>query len=410
MSYSQTQIAEPNIERTVLTVVIPNNTLKAKQAEAKDVPTKEQASSTPVENEVQEQKIHKRYRSQKRTGGAVEAPKQLTTITASEYKNAIGFQQTGQDKAYLQPCIEPIDDIQELKYDPGEGQLMMRGFPLSAAVVKDFALNKIPEDLDLPFLQFLYSIIWQAFKMQFIQEGNRNFIEIRDIGVYYPQIARALGKPHHVSREDEEKFIKKLHSYNSIIGYVNGKYQPILVFTGEDREQNGLIYFQSPYLMQVIYDLYKASIRTTKDNKPKLTSSGQPDLKPAHSTLINSSLVKERNKSAACNVQEIIYTIENAGKNVPHIKARTLIDRNPQLKARIESTEELRYKNRLLKRVFSATWELLRTQTRLTEVYKDIQLPDPKDQSVIPTMTTLDMVFQFPHKGKIKQVNEISDK
>ena len=56
----------------------------------------------------------------------------------------------------------------------------------------------------------------------------------------------------------------------------------------------------------------------------------------------------------------------------------------------------------LLKRIFKRTWELLREQTHLTEVYKNIQLPDPNDPKNIPTAKTLNMVFSFPHEGKIK--------
>lgn len=43
---------------------------------------------------------------------------------------------------------------------------------------------------------------------------------------------------------------------------------------------------------------------------------------------------------------------------------------------------------------------------RCVEKYKNIQIPDPKDkdfkEKYIPTMGTLDMVFKFPHEGKIK--------
>lgn len=87
-----------------------------------------------------------------------------------------------------------------------------------------------------------------------------------------------------------------------------------------------------------------------------------------------------------------------AGENVPRIKASTIIERNPQLQQRLENSSN---KRQLLRNVFTKTWELLRTKTRLQEVYKNIQLPDPKDPANIPTVTTLEStVFSFPHDGK----------
>ena len=49
-------------------------------------------------------------------------------------------------------------------------------------------------------------------------------------------------------------------------------------------------------------------------------------------------------------------------------------------------------------------WELLRTQTLLTKCYKNIKLPDPKASDFckyIPTTSTLDTIYEFPHEGKI---------
>ena len=403
---------EPSVDQmeTVISIVIPNDALnlglgnESERQSSFESPECDSSHENPSSGN-----IPKHYRTKKQAGGATVPPDHMTTITNQKYKNAVSLQQRAEDEAYLQPCKMAIDNIQGLQYDATTGQFMMRGYALSAADVRDFATNEIPQDLDLPFLQFIYSIIWQAFRIQYIQGRGKQFTNIRDIGIYFPQIARALGKSHHIGRSDEEAFIRKLHSYNTIIGYIRGKYQPILVFTGEGHGDDGLIYFQSPYLMQVIYDLYKASIRLTKDHKPKLSSSGKPDLKPFHSTLVKASLATERNKLAACNVIEIVYTIENAGHSTPHIKARTLIDRNPQLKAKLEE-QELYRQNQLLKRVFTKTWELLKTQTDLLEAYKDIQLPDPESGDSIPTMATLDKVYSFPHAGRISAASKLSDK
>lgn len=94
----------------------------------------------------------------------------------------------------------------------------------------------------------------------------------------------------------------------------------------------------------------------------------------------------------------IVTLIEQAGDNVPRIKASTIIERNPQFQLRLEAAKNT---TQLLQRVFKKTWELLRTETDLAAVYKDIQLPDPNNPAVIPTPKTVDtLVFSFPHNGK----------
>ncbi len=80
-------------------------------------------------------------------------------------------------------------------------------------------------------------------------------------------------------------------------------------------------------------------------------------------------------------------------------KLKTIVDRNENLKLRLENDSS--HASRLLKRVFSKTWELLRDKTRLTEYYDGIVLPDPSDIRNIPIYSQLyKHTFTFPHNGK----------
>lgn len=90
----------------------------------------------------------------------------------------------------------------------------------------------------------------------------------------------------------------------------------------------------------------------------------------SHSYLIKSSIVKERNKRAVEIVMVVVTTIEQSGKNTPHLKANTIIDRIPQLKKTYNDTP-VKHKNRVLARAFKKAWELLETQTNLR---KNIQI------------------------------------
>ena len=116
---------------------------------------------------------------------------------------------------------------------------------------------------------------------------------------------------------------------------------------------------------------------------------------PSHSYLVKTSIAKERNRRAAEIVCVVVTLIEQAGNNVPHIKAQTIVDRCPDLKNALNAADSSN-KSHVLRRAFAGAWKMLPKQTRLAEVYKNIQFP-----SAIPTASTLDMVFEFPHDGKV---------
>lgn len=114
-------------------------------------------------------------------------------------------------------------------------------------------------------------------------------------------------------------------------------------------------------------------------------------------------IAKEKNKKAVEIVFIVVALIEQAGNTIPHIRAKTIVERNTLLHKSLAG-QTSGNKSTLLKRAFSKAWQLLREKTYLAEAYKNIQLPDPKDATAIPTASALDMVFTFPHDGKNKNV------
>ena len=160
-------------------------------------------------------------------------------------------------------------------------------------------------------------------------------------------------------------------------------------------DKDNTIQFSSPYMNKLIMTILQASIQTDRQGNYKLKSSGEPFLLASHSYLVKSSIAKERNKRAAEIVCIVVTLIEQAGDNTPHIKAQTIVDRCPDLKNALDAASSGN-KSLILKRAFTAAWKMLPKQTRLAEVYKNIKFP-----SAIPTASTLDIVFEFPHDGKI---------
>ena len=338
---------------------------------------------------------HNKYRTKakaEKAGAITEAPTSLAIPTLSSYQYSMSLYKEG--GAYLQP----LSSMDGLRFKGGklyfDGARMKE---VSEAELRDLRTKEGIEELDLTALRFYYSILFNQFQLS-------RYKVLQDIVPISASILTGRNDP---NKMDINAAIAKVQSFHNVMGVVkgtrNGKptesYYQVLNFEYYDEKKN-IIAFSSPYMNYVIKTIYNLSIRKTKDGKPKLKKNGELLTLPNHSYMIDSSIVKERNKAAAENVVILVTLIEQAGDNIPRIKASTLIERNVQLAERLETAENPRA---LLKRVFTKTWELLRTKTRLTEFYKNIQLPDPKDPAFMPTMRTLDkVVFTFPHEGKKK--------
>lgn len=198
-------------------------------------------------------------------------------------------------------------------------------------------------------------------------------------------------------------------SYSNILGvmreYKGGReyinHYPVMNFIGYEGTDN-TIQFASPYINKVIMTIFQASIQKDKNGKPKLKANGQPFLRPSHSRLIKPDIVKERNKRAIEIVCVVVALIERAGNRTPHIKVRTIIERCPDLRNAMAAAATSSDRAKVMNRAFTGAWRLLRTQTGLTEVYRDIQLP-----TIAPKLTQLDKVFNFPHHGKKPQEDDM---
>ena len=342
----------------------------------------------PNAQEYIEQSKKKGYRTQSKAGNTAKIPEQIAVITNAQYQNALSLFQAG--SAYLQPSGINVNDL-EIK----GGEIYIKGARHTKAQLKTTFYDKVPENIDLTFLQLCFSIILANFSATMIEDNSLNLV----VNIYYPALARALGDAKGTSRKYVEAFISKVLDFQNILGIINEEIQPVLLYAGED-ENRGIVRISSPYLTKVISQIYGASIRTDRNGNPKLKKNGEPLMLPSYSYLIKPSLSKERNKYAAENVRIIIALIEQAGDNIPHIRASSIVERNVQFNASLESLATSD-KNKALKRAFSKTWELLRTQTDIEKVYKNIQLPNPNDPVYLPTYKNLEnTVFEFPHEGK----------
>ena len=339
----------------------------------------------------------KAYRTKakaRETGAIVKAPAALAIPTLQNYQYSMSLYQDG--SAYLQP----LRSTDGLKFKNGkmyfDGDAMRE---VSLVELQNMKTKEGIDVIDLPVLRTLYSIMLTQFELS-------NYTVLQDVlTMSVPALAEFIGLQSNLNKKDVARVIEKMQSYHNIIGILHGtrngkpvqSLYPVLNFEGYNDKTN-TISFSSPYMNYVIKTVYRLSLRKTKNGEKKLKKNGEPLRIPSHSYLIDSSITKERNKAAVENVILIVTLIEQAGDNIPRIKARTLIERNVQLAERLETAQNPRS---LLDRTFTKTWELLRTKTRLQEAYKNIKLPDPNNPAFMPTMRTLDdLVFTFPHEGK----------
>jgi len=316
----------------------------------------------------------------------------MAVITSRDFQFATSLYQNG--NAYLQQ----FKGIEDLRFKDGKLYFPGNLQPLSEMELQNLKTKEGITEIDLPMIRVFYNAILSQYQEKRVLQDV--------VPIYVPRLAEFMGmKPNLSKQEIQSKIIARVQSFHNVTGVLRGlrngrpseSYYQVLNFEWYNENTN-TIAISSPYLNLVIKILYDVSVKKDKAGKPKLKSNGEPYRLPTHSYLIDSEIIKERNKAAVENVVIIVTLIEQAGDNTANIKAKTILERNPQLQERLNASE---HKAQFLKRVFSKTWELLRTRTRLMETYEDIQLPDPENPAFIPTAKSLDtLVFTFPHKGK----------
>lgn len=349
---------------------------------------------TTKDDEAKEVKRRGAYRTRAKAGNTDKVPSNLLVITNDKYQNAMSLNKN--ETAYMQM----VSDNSKLRFE--NGILTFKGFPATPAELQEIYTEEGIEKINIPLLMVIYSIIHEKFSETMPENQNIN----ERINIYYPELAKGIGKSPKITKSDVQDCIHSIKLFEKLIGIItNGTGStdilPVIYNAEYDATKN-VISFTSPYIAKLIKEIYTASIRTNKKKQVSLKKNGQPQMYTSHSYMINMDIAKEKNKKAVEIVFIVVAVIEQAGNYTPHIKAETIIERTCLLKHNLQG-QTAGNKTNILKRAFKKAWELLKKKTCLTSVYKDIELPDPEDISVIPTSSTLGIVFEFPHHGKPKK-------
>lgn len=362
--------------------------------------TKKDAVNNPPKTTNTDTALKKRglYRTKKKTKNTDKVPDYLPVITNKKYRHALTLNKDTSAHLLFLPDSSKLEYDDDILYLDGQ---LMNYEELSRRSTEDNI-----EKINFLLLNELYSVILYKF----LEYGSKDECDNEKFTIYYPDLSgrfrkskkeKATGNTSKSDWKSEEAAVlnDNMALLGRLVGIINAgtanqSVLPVLTDYRYSPDSN-TIHFSSPYMTKLVSDIYKTSIRKDKKGEP-IIKNGKPQMYPAYSFLISSDIAKERNKKAVEIVQVVVTLIEQAGNHNPNIRANTIIDRTCLLRHSLMG-KDTSTKNLLLKRAFSKAWELLKSKTALQKVYKDIQLPSPKD---IPTTSNLDMVFRFPHIGK----------
>ena len=156
------------------------------------------------------------------------------------------------------------------------------------------------------------------------------------------------------------------------------------------------IHVSSPYMNQIIWELYQANVKIDKAKSPYLIQGPKVSKYVSYQ---NPKLASLKNKRAVEIVLVIIALMEQCGKHgTPYIRAANIIAHCPMLMEALEFAKKNSDRTQILKRSFSTAWEYLKLYTDLEERF-DIQLPDIDDAPTLSDYNT--KVYEFPRRKNL---------
>ncbi len=352
-------------------------------------------SEAADEPETEEQQRHdgrKKYRTRKAVDGLQDMPGdgKLVLISRPVYQAAISFDTDKDRKAHM---VLTDLDFNHVQHDGGEifESETCHKVNIDGHITQE-GINKI----DIPLLVGIYTI------MRYCGKTDR-------LKLYIPELMRFSGVCSKASSEKSfASMVHRLTSFNGLIGIINEKREggdrmkqyPVLLLDDSSEREN-TVTLSSPYFEQIINAIDDDAIERDRKGKVAHTKSGLTKKDPSHSYLVASSIIKEKCKPAVVNVFLITTLIEQAGSHTPHIKIRTLMERNRQMKQQIDGIKTTSGKNKALKKIFKKTWDLMREKTRIESEYTNIKIP-----GLIPKVSDMDVLLEFPHDDKKPNPNE----
>ena len=356
------------------------------------------------------EKIKAADRKRAAEAGAVNyQPKSIITITNKDYKS--GFSFTAAGSAAL--AVLPEEEYTNIKITEDGRLYYPKIGALSELEIENTLTHEQILSIDLPLLRLFYTYIVKEAEAA-RKSGNIQPLDGKLI-IDASTLAAELGESRPTSTRAKNKAISAAKSFHNIAGklvhdqHATQSYYQVLNFEKYD-SKNNTITLRAPYLAYLFQEVEKNSMKAPaaeieKEKGRELSNDKSSALltskKAFHGYGINQELYKKyrRNKVVLENLFILDEVIEPGGRR-PNIRACELINRNIYFKDLLKG-KDTRATNRTLKRIFTQTWQGLRSSA-LAKMYNKIELPDPNNPADIPTIETLNKCFYFNNTGKKK--------
>ena len=344
--------------------------------------------------------------------GYAKMPTHITPIISKGYEDALKIQNPDSDGAivdevYLSQLLSPVN----IKFTNGTAQIAdMTDDNIKKELLDNLSHQNI-QDVNIGLLNALFSVIVENLRCCKFTSLNQmqNYIINYGANIYIPDFLRFMGIESNLNQDKINKLWHDLARLDNIVGVrktvgKKGKNEHIykeiyrLLEIDSMNEIKKSVHISSPYMNQIIWELYQANVKIDKANSPYLIQGPRVSKYVSYQ---NPKLASLKNKRAVEIVLVIIALIEQCGKyGKPHIKVSNILAHCPMLMEALEFANKNSDRTQILKRSFSTAWEYLKLYTDLEERF-GIQIPDEND---VPTLSDYDTkVYEFT---KTKDVTE----
>ena len=342
--------------------------------------------------------------------GFAKMPTHITPIISKGFEDALKIQNPDSDGAivdevYLSQLLSPVD----IKFTNGTAQIAdMTDDNIKKELLDNLSHENI-QDVNIGLLNALFSVIFENLRYCKFTSLNQmqNYIINYGIDIHIPDLLRFMGTDAHLNQKLITNLWNDLKRLDNVVGVrkIVGKkgknehvykeiYRLLEIESLNEIKQN--IHVSSPYMNQIIWELYQANVKIDKAKSPYLIQGPKVSKYVSYQ---NPKLASLKNKRAVEIVLVIIALMEQCGKHgTPHIRAANIIAHCPMLMEALEFAKKNSDRTQILKRSFSTAWEYLKLYTDLEERF-DIQLPDIDDAPTLSDYNT--KVYEFPRRKNL---------
>lgn len=241
-----------------------------------------------------------------------------------------------------------------------------------------------PEDrgysTDIRLLDTLYTLVLFEYWKDSTETYNSGLKKLEDpVTIRFRSLNRMGIKERSLHSDEAENFRARLERLGKLVGTIRDERHitnlPVLSTLGFN-EKKTMFTFQSPYMAEIA----KRVVETSKTEKRHAY-----DVPKGYSYIIRPSAAFRRSENAYEVVRAAVIRINRSKRHSVTIRPAEIMKECPDMQTDLLHAETTAGKNAIIRRAFQTGWEMLQTETSLTEDYENIVLPDPKENASMMT-------------------------